>query len=72
MNAVSIVLIALALLFCGGIIIMIAPAIGMVSFFAMIYFFADGQHIYGIASLIVWGVAMILSEETVFVSIRKW
>ena len=69
MNAV---LIALVLLVCLGLIIMIAPAIGMVSFFAMIYFFANGQMMYGIVALIVWGIAMILSEETAFVSLRKW
>lgn len=69
MNAV---LIALVMLVCLGLIIMIAPAIGMVSFFAMIYFFANGQMMYGIVSLIVWGIAMTLSEETAFVSLRKW
>ena len=69
MNAV---LIALVLLVCLGLIIMIAPAIGMVSFFAMIYFFANGQMMYGIVALIVWGISMTLSEETAFVSLRKW
>jgi hypothetical protein len=69
MNAV---LIALVLLFCLGLIIMIAPAIGMVSFFAMIYFFANGQMMYGIVALVVWGIAMTMSEETAFVSLRKW
>ena len=69
MNAV---LIALVLLVCLGLIIMIAPAIGMVSFFAMIYFFANGQMMYGIVALVVWGIAMTLSEETAFVSLRKW
>jgi len=27
---------------------------------------------YGVVALIVWGVAMTLSEETAFVSLRKW
>ena len=69
MNAV---IIALGLLLAIGIIISIAPALGIVSFFTMIYFFANGQMMYGICALVVWAISMALSEQTAFVSLRKW
>lgn len=66
------VIIALGILMVLGIFIMIAPAVGIVAFFAMIYFFATGAILYAICALVVWCIAMSIGEETTFISIRKW